>query len=172
MIIAAKFDDEKNISKKGLSWAVFSMEVFEHIEKYVVPQYGDKGDDLCTTYSIEECLKQAKKYIERYGKNAREGQQKLDFLKAAHFIQMAFEKWLSEPTSEPLEEPSECKQEIYVSAARIEDSMPCAYRLYSDPWNNLHLQGCFKWSCGTSGGIEWKIIPTVTDKDEGNNQHE
>lgn len=80
---------------RGNEWKEFAEEVYKHIENYTVPQYGDKGDDPATEYTIEECIMHIKKYMARYGKNAREGQQKLDFLKTAHFLQLAtfiFEK--------------------------------------------------------------------------------
>jgi len=86
----------KNISQRTKDFISFTARVIEHIENYTVSQYGDKGQDICTEYSIEECLRQAEKYIKRYGKNAREGQQELDFLKAAHFIQMGYEKYMSQ----------------------------------------------------------------------------
>ena len=83
-------------SKRAIDWLYFSGKILDHIEQYTVPQYGDKGHDLCSEYTVEECLRQARKYIERYGKNAREGQQELDFLKAVHFIQMGYEKYMSQ----------------------------------------------------------------------------
>lgn len=92
---------EVGVSLKCQDWLSFAAEVSHHIEEYAVKQYGDKGDDLCTEYSAEECLRQAKKYIERYGKNAREGQQGLDFFKAAHFIQMGYEKYMEKQNEQP-----------------------------------------------------------------------
>lgn len=80
------------ISVRGKNWLAFAEMVGAHVEGYTVPQYGDKGEDQVTAYSVEECLKQAQKYISRYGRNARPGQQDLDFMKAAHYIQLAAEK--------------------------------------------------------------------------------
>ena len=80
------------MSVRGNDWECFSELVHVHIEAYTVPQYGDKGTDQVTGYTVGECLKQAQKYISRYGRNARPGQQELDFLKAAHYIQLAAEK--------------------------------------------------------------------------------
>jgi hypothetical protein len=76
-------------SKRGSDWNEFSRNVSAHIEDYTVPQYGDKGEDQATDYSIYDHLKQVLKYISRFGKNSRPGQEYLDFLKAAHYIQMA-----------------------------------------------------------------------------------
>lgn len=76
-------------SKRGADWLAFAQEVYQHIETYTVPQYGDKGEDQATEYTIQDHLKQIQKYLARFGKNSRHGQQLLDFLKAAHYIQMA-----------------------------------------------------------------------------------
>lgn len=77
------------MSIRGEEWKKFSEKVLNHIETYTVPQYGDKGEDLATDYSVEDLLKQANKYLARYGKNQRQGQEMLDFMKTAHYIQMA-----------------------------------------------------------------------------------
>lgn len=81
------------MSLRGQDWQQFSANTLKHVEEYTVPQYGDKGVDQITNYTIEDCLKQAQKYIARYGKNARPGQQERDFLKAAHYIQVAATKY-------------------------------------------------------------------------------
>ena len=83
----------ESISKRGNDWITFSLRVFQHIESYTVPQYGDAPNDEVESWSIEECLLTVKKYNARYGKNSREGQQELDFLKMAHFVQIAFDKY-------------------------------------------------------------------------------
>lgn len=80
------------LSKRGFAWVLFAEEVLKHVNNYTVPQYGDAGEDQVTNYSVEDCIKQALKYLNRHGKNAREGQEKLDMLKAAHYIQLACEK--------------------------------------------------------------------------------
>ena len=78
-------------SKRGEDWDKFQLQVLNHIETYTVPQYGDKGEDIASEYSTEYCLSQVKKYMARFGSNSRQGQEKLDLLKMAHYIQMAFE---------------------------------------------------------------------------------
>jgi len=75
-------------SQRGFDWINFSMQVLKHIENYTVPQYGDAPDDQIEKYSIETCLLQVEKYINRYGKVTEERQQK-DFLKMAHYLQCA-----------------------------------------------------------------------------------
>lgn len=87
---------ESPLSKRAEDWIKFSDEVLHHIENYTVPQYGDKGEDQITEWSIEECLLAIKKRQARYGKNVREGQQVLDFLKMAHEVQIACEKYKEE----------------------------------------------------------------------------
>jgi hypothetical protein len=67
----------------------FSYAVKRHIDEYAVPQYGDEGSDLASSYDAEDCIKQANKYLARFGKNSRAGQEQLDLKKAAHYIQMA-----------------------------------------------------------------------------------
>ena len=42
------------MSLKENDWKDFSDEVVTHIREYVIPQYGDKGDDLASEYSLEE----------------------------------------------------------------------------------------------------------------------
>jgi hypothetical protein len=88
------------VSKRGLDFYVFCESVLGHIETYTVPQYGDKGEDQCTGYTAEDCVKQAMKYMSRFGRNSREGQQELDFKKVAHYIQMAHDKYIEEKKNE------------------------------------------------------------------------
>jgi len=78
------------ISKRTLDWFEFAGEVARHTENYAVAQYGDEADgDAANDYTVDYCFRQVKKYIERFGRNQRPGQQELDFLKMAHYIQLA-----------------------------------------------------------------------------------
>lgn len=79
-------------TERGQEWVDFAKEVLKHIEEYTVPQYGDKGEDLCTEYTPEYCMSQVEKYAKRFGKNSREGQELLDVLKTAHYSQMTHTK--------------------------------------------------------------------------------
>jgi hypothetical protein len=88
--MANKFTRSKTIRSK--QWEDFSDEVLHHIEDYTVPQYGDADSDLAQEYTPESCLKQVEKYLKRFGKQARQGETKLDLLKMAHYIQMAYTK--------------------------------------------------------------------------------
>jgi hypothetical protein len=90
----------KTLSLRGCDFIHFADKVFNHIETYTVPQYGDKGEDQMTNYTAKELVQQSQKYMSRYGRNAREGQQELDFLKAVHCLQMAHDKYLEESQNE------------------------------------------------------------------------
>jgi hypothetical protein len=76
------------MTRRGRDWMVFAEDVLDHIEKYTIPQYGDKGDDQLTTWTPEDCKKQVEKYLNRHGKNSRTDQDELDILKAAHYLQV------------------------------------------------------------------------------------
>ena len=77
------------MSERGKDWQTFSEQVLDHIENYTVPQYGDKGEDQATEFGSHDHVVQAKKYLNRYGKNSRPGQEILDLVKTAHYCQMA-----------------------------------------------------------------------------------
>jgi hypothetical protein len=79
-------------SSRAAAWIGFAGRVAEHIDNYTVPQYGDQGEDQVTQWSAEDCIKQAQKYLGRFGRQSRPGEEKLDLMKAAHYIQMAEEK--------------------------------------------------------------------------------
>ena len=85
---------------RGKDWQKFSNQVLSHINEYTVPQYGDKGSDLAEEYTPETCISQVKKYLTRFGKNQRQGQEKLDLLKLAHYIQMAYTQIVEGETNE------------------------------------------------------------------------
>lgn len=75
-------------SLRGQDWLEFSDRVLEHIEKYTVPQYGDKGEDQASEFTSHDLMVQVRRYTNRFGKNARPGQDLLDIIKMAHYIQM------------------------------------------------------------------------------------
>jgi len=80
-------------SKRGKAWLEFSSLVLQHIEEYTVPQYGDEGDDLADDYEPEDALRNITKYVKRFGKNARPAEQTRDFVKIAHYAQIAYYVW-------------------------------------------------------------------------------
>ena len=85
-------EPDKYESLRGMEWTEFSDNVLYHVEEYTVPQYGDKGEDNVTDWSAKDCVRQIEKYVKRFGKNAREGQDKLDLLKVAHYACLAYNK--------------------------------------------------------------------------------
>jgi len=87
------------LSNRAKDWIEFSIKVLAHIEGYTIPQYGDKGEDQITNWSCEDCLKVVGKRLDRFGRNSREGQQQLDFLKMAHEVQLANDKYIEPPVA-------------------------------------------------------------------------
>lgn len=73
-------------------WKEFDAHVSAHITEYVVPQYGDDGEDPATEYDAGDCIKQAQKYLARFGRSSRPGEETRDLAKAAHWIQKAYGK--------------------------------------------------------------------------------
>lgn len=73
-------------------WAKFASDVGNHILKYVIPQYGDEGAEPATEYTFDDCIKQAQRYLARAGRSSRPGEEKRDMLKAAHWIQKAYDR--------------------------------------------------------------------------------
>lgn len=83
------------LSARGKEWEAFSTRVSHHVEHYTVPQYGDKPNDLIELWSVEECIKDIRKRVERFGRNRRPGQEKLDLIKIAHVAGVAHGKMLT-----------------------------------------------------------------------------
>jgi len=77
------------ISNRGKDWMEFAAQVLDHIEDYTVPCYGDSPKDLITEWALEDCINAMKKYLIRFGRQQRKGEEKLDMLKIAHFAQLA-----------------------------------------------------------------------------------
>jgi RecA/RadA recombinase len=63
-----------------------------HVREYVLPQYGDYGEDLAASYTVEDCVKQAQRYLTRHGKSSRVGEEQRDMHKAIHWMAMALHK--------------------------------------------------------------------------------
>jgi len=73
-------------SKRALQWCVFAQEVFQHIEDYTVPQYGDIPDDQAESFTIQEIQMNLKRYINRINSNSRgTGEAIRDCYKIAHY---------------------------------------------------------------------------------------
>lgn len=80
------------MSRRGDEWVEFAGEVLDHIEDYTLPQYGDLPNDNCAEWTAEDCIRQIQKYANRFGKNQRPGNDKLDLLKIAHYACIAHAK--------------------------------------------------------------------------------
>jgi TPR repeat protein len=80
---------EVETSKQVQRWRDFSAAVEEHITNYVIPQYGDEGDEPAAEYDFEDCIKQAQRYLARAKTNQRPEGLERDMRKAAHWIQKA-----------------------------------------------------------------------------------
>jgi hypothetical protein len=124
-------------SERGADWALFAVEVARHVESYTVPQYGDKGADQASGYTAEDHVKQAQKYLNRFGRNVRPGQQRLDFLKAAHYCQMAADVCESKSVDRSVVCPS-CGNK-YVSGSCYE-CPACSHE-----WDEMDVIGFAKW---------------------------
>lgn len=99
-------------SFRGAEWQEFSKRVLSHVEGYTVPQYGDYPNDQASKWTIEDCLNNIQKYMNRYGKNARDGQQELDFVKMAHYICLAWKKYQESLEDAPKVKPFEIRMEF------------------------------------------------------------
>jgi hypothetical protein len=108
------------MSEREKQWLEFSDRVAKHLREYTVPQYGDVGEDLITGYDCRDCVEQVTKYAKRFGTQSREGQQELDFVKIAHYVQCAWEKWENMET-ESFEDGGE-GVELFFSYGAVEDN--------------------------------------------------
>ena len=73
-------------SKKAGQWVSFSSEVFTHIEEYVIPQYGDFGNDQATGFTSKDIKENLQRYVSRIGVNKRGKVEAIrDAIKIAHY---------------------------------------------------------------------------------------
>lgn len=84
------------MSKAAEEWEKVADEVRLHINNYVVPQYGDLDTELAKDWNSTDCIKQAQTYLARFGRTSRKGEERLDLLKAMHWIQKAATKLTEE----------------------------------------------------------------------------
>lgn len=91
---AARSDliDEAPVSMQVQRWRAFSAAVEKHITEYVIPQYGDEGTEPAKEYDIDDCVKQAQRYLARVKTSQREGEQSRDMIKAAHWVQKVWSR--------------------------------------------------------------------------------
>ena len=74
-------------------WDEFSALVREHIEEYVLPQWGDAPNDPVSGWTAEKCMQEVQKYAHRFGRSVRGAEEELrDLLKIAHYAAMIHSK--------------------------------------------------------------------------------
>ena len=86
-------------SKKTIQWRWFSSLVEQHIEQYVVEQYGDLPDEHIDSMNIEQIKGKMSSYVQRIGKILRtRGKQAAarDLFKIAHFCCYELDKMVAE----------------------------------------------------------------------------
>lgn len=67
-------------------------EIVEHIDNYVAPRYGEYEWSELDKYTVEDCVKHAQRYLTRFGKSSRPGEEKRDIVKAIHYLAAALHK--------------------------------------------------------------------------------
>lgn len=88
------------MKNKKQEYAAFALEVIEHIENYVIPQYGDYPDKMIEGFTVADIKAQLARYVGRIGTNAR-GQQEAerDCMKMAHYACLLLMKLRQEKES-------------------------------------------------------------------------
>ena len=67
-------------------WAIFSAAVMDHIDEYVVPQYGDYPDEMIEEFNLRDIQKQLGRYVKRIEFSSRGIEDSIvDSLKIAHY---------------------------------------------------------------------------------------
>ena len=67
-------------------WRWFAGSVEDHVEGYVIPQYGDFPDKTIAKFTPEKIQGKLEAYVDRIGKSSRGPEDaKRDCLKIAHF---------------------------------------------------------------------------------------
>jgi len=75
-----------NRSGKKDQFIDFAQLVIKHIDKYVIPQYGDFPDKTIEKFTPEKIQGKLEAYVDRIGKSSRGPEDALrDCLKIAHF---------------------------------------------------------------------------------------
>jgi len=72
--------------KKSEQFIDFTMKTIQHINTYVIPQYGDFPDKTIAKFTPEKIQGRLEAYVDRIGKSSRGPEDALmDCLKIAHF---------------------------------------------------------------------------------------
>lgn len=89
----------QELPKQVLRWREFSAAVEEHILNYVIAQYGDEDEEPAKEYDLDDCVKQAERYLRRVKTNQRPEGLERDMRKAAHWVQKAWDRINKEAAS-------------------------------------------------------------------------
>lgn len=74
------------LSQKSIMFLYFVLQVIDHLEHYVCPQYGDWPDEMIQGFDVADIRAQLKRYSGRVGNNARGPiEDHRDALKLAHY---------------------------------------------------------------------------------------
>jgi len=83
----------KKMESKTEEWMDFSVDVFDHIERYCLPQYGDYPDEMIEEWTTKDVKTQLEKYVKRIGTDVRGIEEvKRDTLKIAHYACLLLKK--------------------------------------------------------------------------------
>jgi len=86
--ITIEYEESK---KAELYLDFFINHLLQHI-KYSNKQYGDVGEDVVTKWSVEKCMANVNRYLERFENNSRPGQERLDVIKSIDYLIRVFYK--------------------------------------------------------------------------------
>jgi len=92
--------EEKVLLDRVAEWQAFSKKVEEHIKSYTIKQYQsvDGTTDQVQSWDPGKCIDAIKRYIDRFGSNARGFDDQLrDMLKTAHYASFAHGKMAANP---------------------------------------------------------------------------
>jgi len=85
------------VDTREKEWMHFAAKVHKHVREYTVPQYGDKGVDQATEFTVEDCMLQIRRYTNRGTTGQRGPEEALrDAKKIAHYACMIFWKLMAE----------------------------------------------------------------------------
>ncbi len=76
----------KRMKTKLTEWENFFSDVYAHIDKYCIPQYGDYPDEMIDKMDTDDIKFQIERYAGRIGRGARGEEEALrDCFKIAHY---------------------------------------------------------------------------------------
>ena len=73
------------MNTKLSEWDDFEDLVYDHIQNYVIPQYGDYPDEMVEGWDINIIKEYLGKYVRRIGTGQRGREAERDALKIAHY---------------------------------------------------------------------------------------